>query len=109
MLKIIAVIIISFLSVVGLFECVATLLESIATSKYTQVTGVELKVGLKGCVPNIEFLLGSLMLQAERIYYKNSPTKVVINDCGLDDNTYIQICDFCVANDNISIEISDNM
>ena len=104
MIKTVVIIIISFFAVIGFLECILTMLETISTLKYKNFNAQYLTAELEGNVPNVNFLLGTLLLQAERISYKNVLPSVVIKDVGLDENTYSQIRDYCLENDNIMLE-----
>ncbi len=105
MLKAALIIILSFFSVIGVIECILSLLETVSTSRYRHIGGVALTVELSGEIENITFLLNTLLLQAERICYKNVRTRVVIRDCGLSETTYAEITAFCRENDNIMLEM----
>ncbi len=103
MLKAIILIIVSFFAVLGLLEIVISMLENYSVANYN-VSDVSLTVSLSGDIDNVTFLLNTLLLQAERINYKNSVTKVVIKDCGIFPNTYSVIEEFCATNKNIFVE-----
>ncbi len=104
MFKTIMVIILSFFAVIGFFECILSMLETISTARYKNIKNLSLVVDLTGHIDDISFLLNTLMLQAERITYKNLETRVVVRDLGLDEFTYQQIHTFCLENENISVE-----
>ena len=102
MLKTAVIIILSFFAVI---ECILSLLETVSTSRYKKIKDIALVVELSGAVENVTFLLNTLLLQAERISYRDAATRVVIRDCGLDEDTYSQIHSFCEENDNITVEM----
>ena len=108
MLKTIVLIMISFFAVLGLLEIFVGILEGLSVSKYF-VDDVNLSVSLSGEIRDVEFLLNTLLLQAEKINYKNNATKVIIKDCGLCDSTYKAVYDFCCENKNIYVEKCNNM
>jgi uncharacterized membrane protein len=105
MLKTAVIIILSFFAVIGFIECIFSLLETVSTSRYKKIKDIALVVELSGAVENVTFLLNTLLLQAERISYRDAATRVVIRDCGLDEDTYSQIHSFCEENDNITVEM----
>lgn len=105
MLKTIAVILLSFFAVIGFVECVLELLETASVAYYRDLEDVALVAQLNGRVKNVPFLLNTLLLQAARIRYRGTRTRVVIRDNGLDESTYTQIHSFCEENDDISVEI----
>lgn len=105
MLKTAIIIILSFFAVIGFIECVLSLLETVSTSRYRKIKDIALVVGLSGSIENVTFLLNTLLLQAERISYRDAVTQVVIRDCGLDECTYSEIHSFCQENDNITVEM----
>ena len=105
MLKTAVIIILSFFAVIGFIECILSLLETVSTSRYKKIKDIALVVELSGSVENVTFLLNTLLLQAERISYRDVATRVVIRDCGLDGDTYSQIHSFCEENDNITVEM----
>ncbi len=109
MLKTALLIIISFFAVIGILECIASILESISLSKYDMVEDVNIRVSLKGEIENIPFLLNTLLIQAERINYKDNQTRVVIVNKGLCQDTYNEIIRFCLVNKNITVENSDDV
>lgn len=105
MFKIIFIIAISFFAVVGVIECIACALESVSTSKYSHnIDNITLRFDLYGKIEDVSFLLNTFLLQAERISYNDNIVKVVVNDSGLEQNTYKQVSEFCSINNNISIE-----
>lgn len=104
MFKTILLIVLSFFAVIGFIECILTLLETFSTSKYKEVSNITLTAHLSGTVKNVAFLLNTLLLQAERISYKNSVTHVVIQAEDVDEATYSEIYNFCLENDNITVE-----
>jgi len=108
MLKTIVLIVISFFAVLGLLEIFVGILESISVSKYN-VSDVSITVSLSGEVEDVVFLLNTLLLQAEKIKYNSSITKVIIRDCGIAESTYKQIYDFCLLNKNIYVEKCNNV
>lgn len=104
MLKTILLIILSFFAVIGFIEFVLTMLETLSTYKYKEITNITLTAHLDGAVKNVVFLLNTLLIQAERISYKNSVTHVVVKADGVDEATYSEIYAFCLENDNITVE-----
>ena len=103
MLKTIVLIIVSFFAVLGILEIVISLLENYSVSSY-KIDNISLTVSLSGEIDNVPFLLNTLLLQAEKINYKNNVTKVVIKDCGIYPDTYNAIREFCMINHNIYVE-----
>ena len=104
MLKTAVIVVISFFAVVGIVETILCVLESFALIGQTQPSEVQLRVALSGEIDNVNFLLSTLLLQADRINFKNCVTKVVVVDYGLENSTYLKIKDFCDLNTNISME-----
>lgn len=109
MLKTILLVIISFFAVIGFLECLLNILEHMTVSGDDQPESISMVVSLSGCIDNVPFLLNTLLMQAERINYKNCITEVIIVDNGLDENTYYRIFEFCKTNDNIYIENHKDM
>ena len=103
MLKTIVLIIVSFLAVLGVLEIVISILENYSVSSY-DIDDIALTINLSGEIENVVFLLNTLLLQAEKINYKNNETKVIIKDCGLYPDTYNTIQEFCMINKNIFVE-----
>ena len=103
MLKTFVLLILSFFAVIGFTECILSFLETVSTSKYAKL-GLTITAHLSGSVDNVTFLLNTLLLQAERLNYKNDITRVLVVDDGLDENTYSEVYAFCLENDNITIE-----
>ena len=104
MLKIAFVVLVSFFAVIGVIECVLCILEAIALNGYSQPSYVQLSVALTGKIDNVDFFISTLLLQADKINFKNCVAKIVIIDYGLERNTYLKIKDFCDSNANISVE-----
>lgn len=105
MLKTAIIIILSFFAVIGFIECILSMLETVSTLRYGKIKDISLVVELSGRIDDITFLLNTLLLQAERISYRDIQTHVVIRDCGLDECTYSEIYSFCEENDNITVEM----
>lgn len=99
------IIILSFFAVIGLIECVLSMLEAVSISKYRKIKDISLVVELTGKIDNVTFLLNTLLLQAQRINYRDTQTRVIIRDSGLDETTYSEIHNFCLENDNVSVEM----
>ena len=87
----------------GILEIVINILENYSVSNYN-VSDISLTVSLSGEIDNVTFLLNTLLLQAERINYKNKTTKIIIKDCGIFPDTYNIIKEFCLINNNIFVE-----
>lgn len=104
MIKTFVLIIVSFFAVIGFLECILTMLETISTAKYKNFRALNLVAELEGNIPEVNFLLGTLLLQAERINYKNVTPQVIIKDVGLDESTYTEVYSYCLENDNIMLE-----
>ena len=104
LIKTIFLIILSFFAVIGLIECLLTMIETISIAKYDKIKQLSIVACLDGEIEDVNFLLNTLILQAEKINYKNVITKVVVKDVGLSDNTYHKIYNFCLENDNITVE-----
>ena len=99
------IIILSFFAVIGLIECVLSMLEAVSISKYRKIKDISLVVELTGKIDNVTFLLNTLLLQAQRINYRDTQTRVIIRDSGLDETTYSEIHNFFFFFDNVSVEM----
>lgn len=104
MLKTLFLIILSYFAVIGIIEFVLTILETFSVSKYSQLTDITVTATLSGPVKNVAFLLNTLLLQTQRLTYKNATPKLVVKTQNTDEDTYSQIFDFCLENDNITVE-----
>ena len=104
MLQSAILIVLTFFAIIGFLECVLGVLETVSTARYESVDDISLTVHLSGKVENVAFLLNTLLLQAERINYKNTVTRVVVRYDDCDDETFKEIHSFCQINDNISVE-----
>ena len=105
MLETALIIILSFFAVIGFIECVLSMLETVSTKKKKKIKDISIVVELTGKIDNVTFLLNTLLLQAQRINYRDAQTRVVIRDCGLDEDTYTEIHNFCQENDNVTVEM----
>ena len=103
MIKTLFLIILSFFAVLGFIECFVTALETYSVSKY-KPRKITIVAELDDRIKDVCFLMNTLLLQAERIRYKDVQTQVVIKDCGIDENTYEEIYAFCLENNNITVE-----
>ena len=104
MLWTIVFIILTFFAVLGVLECVLTVIETLSTARYRPLD-VVLTVSLEDSVDNVQFLLNTLLLQANRISYRGRPARVVIVDAGMDEQTFSQVHTFCEENENITVEL----
>lgn len=104
MIKTVYLIVLSFFAVIGFLDTVATLIDTVAVSKYDCIEDVTLRVKLRGRIHNVCFLLNTFLLAARRINYKNTVTAVTVDATDTDADTYTQIKEFCLENDDITVE-----
>lgn len=103
MLWTIFLVVISFFAIIGLMEFIMCILETVAMRTNRSLEDVSLTVDLRGREDNIEFLLNSLCVMAERIAFKNLTTHVVVRDKGIEQDTYERIRAYMEENPNISL------
>ncbi len=96
-------VLISFFAIIGVMEFMMCVIELISMRTTRTVKDISLVVRLRGEEKNVEFLLSSLCVMAERIAFKNLTTKVVIYDEGIAEHTYQRICSFAEENPTISL------
>ena len=80
------------------------LTKNFSVSKYSQLTDITVNATISGPVNNVAFLLNTLVLQTQRLSYKNITPKLIVKAKNSDESTYSQIFDFCLENDNITVE-----
>ena len=103
MLWTIFLVVISFFAIIGLMEFIMCILETVAMRTNRSLEDVSLTVDLRGREDNIEFLLNSLCVMAERIAFKNLTTHVVVRDKGIEQDTYERIRAYMEENPNLSL------
>ncbi len=103
MLWTIVLVVISFFAIIGLMEFIMCILESVAMRTIRSLESVNLTVKIRGREENIEFLLNSLCIMAERIAFKNLTTGVQIFDEGMDEDTYRCVKKYMEENPTISL------
>ena len=100
MLWIVLLVVVSFFSVIGVMEFLMCILEFTATRRVKSVRNIHIRADLSGNEPHVEFLLGTLMLMAERISFKD-PTTVCIQDAGMDAETLGRVREYVKENPNV--------
>ncbi|MBQ6947366.1 MAG: hypothetical protein IJN42_04885 [Clostridia bacterium] len=103
MLWTICLVVISFFAIIGLMEFIMCVLETVAMRSTNSLEDVSITVDLRGKEENIEFLLNSLSVMAERIAFKNLTTRIVVRDYGIDEDTYQKIKHYAEGNPIISL------
>lgn len=99
---------VSFFAIIGVMEFSACIIEMISTHTTKSVREIRVVADMEGNEPHLEFVLGSLVILADRIAFKNVETKVCIRDKGLDRETYQRILDYIEENSNIYLIENDN-
>ena len=94
-------VIVSFFSIIGLMEFIMCIIESISMRTNRSLSKVSLVVEMSGEDENVEFLLSSLCVMAERIAFKDLMTHVVVCDRGISRTTYDRIQKYIEENPNI--------
>ena len=89
---------ISLFAVIGLLECMMFLLELFAFHKANAIEEITLQVVLKGEEENVEFLLNSLALVAERADIGKRETALEIVDGGISQEMRRAIEQYCEKN-----------
>lgn len=87
-----------FFAVIGLLECLLGLLDLFAFRRLTAAKSAVLRVELKGEVVNVEYLLNTLCLKAEKADLGAVETGLEIIDGGLAPETRQQILAYCEKN-----------
>lgn len=96
-------VVVSFFSIIGLMEFIMCIIESIAMRTNRSLCKISLVAEMSGEDANVEFLLNSLCVMAERIAFKNLVTHVIIRDRGISETTYDRIVKYMEENPNISL------
>ncbi len=107
MLKTVFLILLSFFAVIGIIECILCLIETIANSKFKSVKQLKLTATISGSENNVNFLLNTLSLYAQRINFKHIQTNVIIDAQLADDATKLAVEKYCLQNSNIVLESKD--
>ena len=96
-------IILSFFAVIGFIDTVLTFIDTFSYLKYDCIKSVSLNVKLTGNIDNVPFLLNSFIISSRKISLKDNITSVVINADETDADTYNEIREFCLENNDISV------
>ncbi len=91
----------SFFAIIGLMEFVMCMIEIISTRSTKSLKEIRIVADIEGHEENVEFILGSLCVMAERITFKNAVTKVLIQATDADKATYERIKDYVEENSGI--------
>ena len=91
----------SFFAIIGLMEFVMCMIEIISTRSTKSLKEIRIVADIEGHEKNVEFVLGSLCVMAERITFKNAVTKVLIHADNADIATYQRIKDYVEENSGI--------
>ncbi len=91
-------VLICFFSVIGILECLLGVLNWLSFRKVTAVSKITLQVKLAGNVENVEYLLNSLCLKAEKADIGEVEARIHLIDGGLSSETCSEIRDYCEKN-----------
>ena len=97
----------SFFAIIGLMEFVMCIIEIVSTRSTKSLTDIRIVADIQGYEKNVEFVLGSLCVMAERITFKNATTKVLIRAANADKPTYQRIKDYVEENSGIYLIEND--
>ncbi len=97
----------SFFAIIGLMEFVMCMIEIISTRSTRSLKEIRIVADIEGHEKNVEFVLGSLCIMAERITFKNAVTKVLIHADNADVATYQRIKDYVEENSGIYLIEND--
>ena len=98
MVWMILLIAVSFFSVIGIMEFLMCVLEFFAMRRTKSVKDIRIEATIEGMEPHVEFLLGSLSLKAERIFFRDLTTKVCVRDGGMDAETLERVREYVKEN-----------
>ncbi len=88
----------SLFAIIGVLECVLELLDWFSFRRFHVAESAVLKVTLKGEVANVEYLLNTLCLKAEKADMGDIETGLEIVDGGLTAETAAHIRAYCEKN-----------
>ena len=94
-------VVVSFFAIIGVMEFVMCIMEMIATRTTKSLRAIRMVVDVEGNEPNVEFVLSSLKVMAERIAFRNATTQVCVRNVGVDEVTYQRILDYTEENSDI--------
>lgn len=89
---------VSMFAVLGLLEAIVTVLELIALRNVSAVGSATLRVELMGEEGNVEYLLNTLCLMAERLDIGPVEARLEIVDVGMEHKTRQRVLEFCEKN-----------
>ena len=94
-------VLVSFFSIIGVMEFVMCIMEMIATRTTKSLKSLKIVADIEGNEPNVEFVLSSLKIMADRIAFRNVTTQVCVCDAGVDEITYQRLVDYINENSDI--------
>lgn len=97
----------SFFAIIGLMEFVMCIMEIISTRSTKSLTDIQIVANIQGYEKNVEFVLGSLCVMAQRITFKNATTKVMVCAKEADKSTYQRIKEYVEENSGIYLIEND--
>ena len=89
---------VSMFAVLGLLEAIVTVLELIALRKVRSIRSATFRVELIGEEENVEYLLNTLCLMAERLDVGPVETRLEIVDAGLESEARQKVLEYCKKN-----------
>ncbi len=91
-------VILSFFAVIGVLECLLGVLELLSLRRVRSVKRAVFRVELSGDEPNVEYLLNTLCIKAERLNIGSIEPMLEITDGGLSPEAYRAIEAYCEKN-----------
>jgi hypothetical protein len=91
-------VVVSMFAVLVLLETIVVLIELMALRKVRSVRNATFRVELSGHEPNMEYLINTLCLMAERMDLGPVEVSLEIIDQGLDENARRALLEYCQKN-----------
>ena len=91
-------VILSFFAVIGVLECLLGVLELLSLRRVKSVKRAVFRVELSGDEQNVEYLLNTLCVKAERLNIGNIETVLEVVDVGLSPEGYRAVEQYCEKN-----------
>ncbi|MBQ8599787.1 MAG: hypothetical protein IJ407_00185 [Clostridia bacterium] len=91
-------VLVCFFAVIGILECLLGILNWFSFHRVSCVKAITVQIQVEGEMKNVEYLLNSLCLKAEKVDIGAVEARVELIDRGVTSETRLAIRDYCEKN-----------